>query len=268
MFNVQPTTFAPAELRPELRKALGVVLYEGPSKIDGAPIVVIATKLQSTGKANRKTGDMVQTYIIRADQSPLDAIATGSDESICGECPHRAKRAGYRENGKVFYEGRSCYVNVGQGATTVWKAYQRGTYPKANAFEAAQLFAGRIVRLGTYGDPAAAPLAIWTVALRNAEAWTGYTRQWRKLPIAWARLVMASADSVDDMEEAHALGFRTFRVTAEPFANIKGREAVCPASDEKGKVAQCITCKACMGTASKARVSIQIAAHGAGKSHV
>jgi hypothetical protein len=257
-----------AALAATVRKAPGVILYEGPSKLDGSPIVVIATGLKPKGKgANRKTGDMIQTYIIRSDMGPLDAIAQGADKAICGGCQHMAQEAGYRPNGKVFYKGRSCYVNVGQGATTVWKAYVRGVYPKVNAFQAAELLAGKIVRLGTYGDPAAAPLAIWKLATSKAEAWTGYTHQWRTLPADWAALVMASADTLQDMDDAHAAGWRTFRVTAEPFQNVKGREAVCPASDEKGKVAQCITCKACMGTSSKARVSIQIAAHGAGKSN-
>lgn len=264
MFNVMP---APEiALSATLAKANGVVLYEGPSKLDGAPIVVIATQILKASK-NEKTGAMVQTYIIRSDVSPLDAVAQGKDASICGACPHMAERAGYRENGKVFYEGRSCYVNLGQGARGVYECYKRGGYPKASAFEAAALFAGKVVRLGTYGDPAAAPFALWKTALLNAKAWTGYTHQWRSIPARWAELVMASADSVADMEAAHAVGYRTFRVTAAPFENVKGRETTCPASDEKGNVTSCITCKACMGTAGKARASITIAAHGSGKKH-
>lgn len=60
----------------------GFVFYDGPSALDGAPIIGIAV-LHSK---NRKTGNMVQTFIIRADQSPLEAIATGDDASICGDC--------------------------------------------------------------------------------------------------------------------------------------------------------------------------------------
>ena len=52
-------------------KLNGVVLYEGPSVLDGAPIAVIAT-LKS---ANVKTGDMIQTWIIRSDMHP--PIVTG-----------------------------------------------------------------------------------------------------------------------------------------------------------------------------------------------
>jgi hypothetical protein len=41
----------------------GVVLYEGPSELDGKPIVVVAT----FNSVNDKTGNMVQTWIIRSD---------------------------------------------------------------------------------------------------------------------------------------------------------------------------------------------------------
>ena len=63
------------------------VFYDGPSALDGAPIIGIAV-LRSD---NRKTGDMVQTYILRADTHPVDALRDGSDASICGDCPHRAR---------------------------------------------------------------------------------------------------------------------------------------------------------------------------------
>jgi len=256
MFN--PTATGELTLSANLAKANGVILYEGPSKLDGKPIVVIATGIRNKS-ANAKTGAMVQTYIIRSDVSPIDAVKTGEDASICGTCPHRGDGTG---------AGRSCYVTLIHGPRSVYASYKRGIYPKANAFEASLIFAGKMVRLGTYGDPAAAPYALWKVALRDAKGWTGYTHQWRDVPAHWAELVMASADSVEDMDAAHAKGYRTFRVTSEPFANIKGRETVCPASEEKGKVTDCFSCRACMGTSGKARVSVQIAAHGGGKRHV
>lgn len=235
----------------------GVILYEGPSKLDGAPIVVIAVGL-AKGSTNSKTGAMVQTYILRRDMHPIEAVKTGADASICGTCPHRGDGTG---------KGRSCYVTLAHGPRSVFATYQKGGYAKVSAFEAAALFAGRMVRLGTYGDPAAAPYAMWKVALGQAAGWTGYTHQWRNVGKEWAALVMASADSLQDMADAHALGFRTFRVTANPFENVKGLEVICPASEERGKVTQCASCKACMGTSGKARVSIQIAAHGTGKGH-
>lgn len=236
----------------------GYVLYEGPSKLDGAPIVVIAVGLKSKS-TNSKTGGMVQTYILRSDIGPIEAVKTGADASICGDCPHRGDGTGGE---------RSCYVTLIHGPRSVYAAYKRGSYTKASAFEAAELFDGKMVRLGTYGDPTAAPLALWTVALKKAAGWTGYTHQWRTIPKSWAKLVMASADTEKDMTEAHAAGYRTFRVTSHANENISGLEIICPASEEAGKKTECFSCKACMGTSAKAKVSIQIAAHGTGKKYV
>jgi len=90
-----------------LPKIRGFVLYHGASTLDGAPIVAIAT----LKTANRKTGDMVQTWIMREDIKPVESIHTGADSSVCGDCPLR----GYIEtrNGKTTNRMRGCYVNVG-----------------------------------------------------------------------------------------------------------------------------------------------------------
>jgi hypothetical protein len=242
----------------------GVILYEGPSQLDGAPIVVIATGLKQ-GSTNVKTGAMVQTYILRSDVAPIDAVKQGADASICGGCPHRGDGTG---------KGRSCYVTLMHGPRGVYAAYKRGSYLKAveianSPYKIGELFDARMVRLGTYGDPAACPTGVWREVLRLAAGWTGYTHQWAKLdPKVWAPLVMASVDSEDEMCDAHDIGFRTFRVTPGPHENIKGVEVVCPASHEAGQKVECIDCKACMGTSAKARVSIQIAAHGTGRRYV
>ena len=66
----------------------GYILYRGPSAIDGKPIMVIATGFANKS-SNGKTGDMIQTWIIREDIAPNEAIKSGEDESICGQCIHR-----------------------------------------------------------------------------------------------------------------------------------------------------------------------------------
>lgn len=241
-----------------MTKPNGYILFEGPSAIDGKPIVVIATGFADSS-ANPKTGDMIQTWILRSDIAPHHAVKSGDDESICGDCQHRpAMREAVEARGDAFI---SCYVKAFQAPLSVYGAYQRGRYPRATKAEIAKLCEGRMVRFGSYGDPYAAPISIWRAMASKALGWTGYTHQWRKAGADWTRLVMASADSLAEMGEAHARGFRTFRVTAKPFENVKGVETVCPASKEKGAVTDCATCRACMGTASKARVSIQIARH-------
>lgn len=235
----------------------GMILWEGPSAVDGAPIVVIATGLKA-GSTNSKTVAMVQTYILRSDIPPQEAINTGADESICGSCVHRGDGTG---------KGRSCYVAIFHGPRGVWAAYKRGSYDKATDLSA--LGDGRMVRLGAYGDPAAAPDAVWNELLTKAVGWTGYTHMWRHLDAkVWAPLVMASADSVKDMDDAHAMGYRTFRVSPRGGEAIKGREILCPASEEAGRKTTCVECKACMGTSGKAKVSVMIPAHGTGKVHV
>ena len=97
-------------------RAKGYVIYEGLSPIDQRPIVVIAT-LSTT---NRKTGNMVQVWILCKDESPVDAISSGLDRTICGDCKHRRQANGVR----------TCYVNVGQAPLAVWRAYKRGVYDK------------------------------------------------------------------------------------------------------------------------------------------
>lgn len=232
-------------------KPNGVILYRGPSLIDGAPIVAIAVGLTNRS-SNRKTGAMLQTYILRSDVMPTRAIKQGKDVSICGDCPHRGDGTG---------KGRTCYVNVGQGPLGVYRAFKRGRYSKVQGEDSiASLGAGRIVRLGTYGDPAAVPYAIWGALTASAIGHTGYTHQWRQAP-ELRSLCMASADTVDDAREAQALGWRTFRVDLTHVIGKQMNESVCPASAEAGKKLTCAQCLAC-GGADGRKGSIVINAHG------
>lgn len=231
----------------------GVILYQGPSLIDGAPIVVIANRIVADSN-NAKTGAMVQTFIIRQDMRPLDAARLGYDYSICGHCPHRPSNAG------------SCYVNIGRSVESVFGAYQRGRYAVLHVdYDVSllpDLFADSIFRLGSYGDPAAAPFRVWQHATRLVRARNGYTHQWRDFP-AFSSLCMASVDSEAQAVEARSSGWRTFRVRAVGAPLMSGAEVVCPASEEAGKRTTCSECRACGGTSAKARASITIIAHGA-----
>jgi hypothetical protein len=234
----------------------GAVIWRGPSLLDGAPIVVIATGLGSRASRNEKTGGLIQTWIIREDVSPVDAVNSGADASVCGACPHRGEVIDGRN------VGRSCYVTVFQAPLNVWKTYKRGGYPLVPWQDVAALFAGRGVRVGSYGDPAAVPVDFWTVALDRASYWTGYTHQWRTASVAFARLIMASCDSAEDRADAKAMGYRTFRVTPKGEAPAP-REVTCPASEEAGNKTTCDACRACGGLSAKAKADIVIAIHGA-----
>lgn len=237
-------------------KPLGYIAYEGPSLIDGAPIVVIVNKIDD-GSDNAKTGAIVQSFIIRSDVAPTDALKTGADVSICGACPHRPILA--KQNGQA-----PCYVNVGRSVRAVYDAYKRGRYTKADAATIARALAGKIVRLGTYGDPAAAPVTMWAQITRYAAGRRGYTHQWARADFdaaAWAPLVMASADNVDEAARANLLGMRVFRVSLG--VDVQAGEAMCPASAEAGRRATCAKCTLCSGTSIQAR-DVVIADHAVG----
>lgn len=232
-------------------KPTGYTIYRGPSLLDGAPIAVVAI----LGSANEKTGNMVQTYIIREDVKPTDALKTGQDASICGDCKHRP------------FNGGACYVVVAQGPLVVWKGLQAGRYPMAQPAEVADMVAGRMVRLGTYGDPAAVPAQVWEALVSKAQGRTGYTHQWRNeaLPeahrAAILRLTMASVDNPEEAQDAQGRGLRYFRIRVEGEA-LAQREFVCPASEEAGKRKTCATCGACDGSERGGKASPVIVVHG------
>jgi len=233
-------------------KLSGVILYRGPSMLDGAPIVMVATSF--AGSDNEKTGDLVQTYIVRDDMHPKDAVNNGADASVCGACIHRKQPDG----------SRSCYVNLAFGVGSVARGLAKGIYPDmsgASDDEIAALGAGLRVRLGTYGDPAAVPFARCAALIRNAEMHTAYTHQWRAFP-AFAAIAMASADSEDEAREAWSLGWRTFRVAPAIGWNALPGEILCPASAEAGKRTTCERCSLCGGAGVKAK-SIMIPNHSA-----
>ena len=241
------------------RKPIGFVVYEGPSEIDGSPIVVIVNRI-FTASDNVKTGDIVQTFIIRSDVSPMDALKTGQDAAVCGDCEHRPSlvKAG---NGKA-----PCYVNVGRSVMSVYGAYKRGSYVKASPEAVSAHLSGRVLRLGTYGDPFAAPLAVWSPMVNASARRVGYTHQWQNPKFdaaAWAPLVMASADTLVQRDQAKSIGMRTFRVGfADELLKVMG-EAVCPASAEAGRKTTCADCRLCGGTSIKAN-DIVIRDHAVG----
>ena len=79
------------------------VFYRGPSQLDGSPIVGIATM----DSGNRKTGSMIQTWIIRDDVHPVVASRTGADSAVRGNCPHRGQ---HDANGNRVVGTRAYYV--------------------------------------------------------------------------------------------------------------------------------------------------------------
>ena len=218
----------------------GYVLFEGESRLEpGVPIFVVATLHSS----NEKTGDMIQTWIMRSDVHPLDALKTGNDAPVCGDCPLRS--------------GQGCYVNVAQAPAAVWKSYKRGAYPAINK----RRMTGREIRLGAYGDPCAVDYEVWHNIVQIVPKWTGYTHQWRTCDQRFRHLLMASTHSIAENAIAHQMGWRTFRAKL-PGEELQANEFYCPS--DRG--IECRDCRACDGTHLETRRStmrsVAIDVHG------
>jgi len=247
----------------------GFIFYEGASRIDRKPIVGIATY----GTANAKTGDLVQTWILRSDIHPIDSINTGADESICGSCPLRGRIADASERthkatkfpGETVNKGRSCYVLVQNAPLQIFNGYKRGLYPVLG-LEHRHLLLGRGLRYGSYGDPVAIPMKSWDVLaeLCTGKAEPGYTHQWKIKKFSnWSKRIMASTHSAGENAVAQAAGWRTFRTITDVSEKVDN-EIICPASVEGGFRATCETCGACNGRRdiSDVRANVAIVAHG------
>ena len=226
-----------------------MILWEGASQIDGKPIVVIATD----GSRNAKTGDMCQLWILRSDIAPHEAVKTGDDASICGDCPQR------------HFSGGSCYVVTFQGPLSVYRKYKAGGYADArHVASMTRALRTKAIRMGAYGDPAAVPFHVWeSLIAQGCGKWTGYTHQHAK---PWAQpyraLLMASCDSEAEAIEARARGWRFFLVVAGAPQLTSG--AVECLSDARGM--SCEACGICDGTRADSRsaeaVSVAIQVHG------
>ena len=219
-----------------------MICYEGPSMLDGKPIIGVITGLVVKSR-NTKTGPMAQLWILPQAEIPTEAIKSGEDESVCGDCPAR---------------GNWCYVNLGQAPNNIWRTWKRGGYQQYDL----DLLADKVLRFGAYGDPAAIPISRLEQIGRRVRRFTGYTHQWRSCDREFQHYCMASVDTLSDQKEATRLGWRTFRVTAPDSPKQRG-ESVCPASEEAGHKITCFDCGACDGRRRpKVKSHIVINAHG------
>ncbi len=248
-----------------------IVIYLGPSMLDGSPIVVLA----STGSSNVKTGPMVQTWIMRADMHPSEASATKADDSVCGLCPRRHALGG------------DCYVQIVHAPRSVWESWDRQGKPGTNWTEQGAILPltqdarDHGLRVGSYGDPMAVPFTVWADlidALAPSKI-VGYTHQWRRVAASvtveihgtivqsienrdWYRAnLMASVDSVSEAVLARSLGWRFFLATDSDDPQID-RVIQCPATRDQNPLT-CTRCGACSGAGdSPDRASIYLTEHG------
>jgi len=233
-----------------------IILYQGPSLINGQPIVALA----QSDSTNSKTGNMIQTFILDATVDPLEASRTGRDASICGSCPHKGTP---NNNAKGQATNRTCYVTLAHAPLGKYKAYKKGVYGTTTATlkEIAEFGSLQGVRLGTYGDPCAVPNDIWKALTSKSLYSTAYTHAAiNPMPES----IMTSTDNLKQSVDAWSRNERTFRVISSINQLYKRREILCPASEEMGKRATCASCKLCGGSKVNAK-NIAIVAHGTSK---
>ena len=279
------------------------VFYDGPSLLDGSPIFAALVGLDSPS-ANTATGTMAQIYIMRSDVSPVSAIATGADASICGECkmrgrvvsldtathiawgldPSRRRALLQRiESARGHGEStlnieRACYVRTEQAPTVIFKAYAAGSYPNVAPEVAADMVKGGELRIGAYGDSAALPIRAVRPLADAAEILTNYTHAPGYSPGRAKRLApftMASADSPGQALAYQEQGFRTFRVSPNHTQRADGTRLVadllpgeyqCPKTLDKRVT--CIACGICDGTRRGIAANIAAPAHGRGAAYL
>lgn len=209
----------------------GVIMYAGPSVIDGSPIVAIVNGFADAPSRNDKTGKMLQQWILPAEIDPVTARQTCQDIGMCGACRIR----------------RQCYVVWHTAPLQVWRAWRDGSYPRLDLRRRShrQAFAGRRIRLGACGDPVAVPIGRTRSVLRWCAGHNGYTHQHEDPRHAqWRGLLMASCETLAMAQDAARRGWRTFRIGNIP----QPREVLCPSAR-----VQCDTCMLCGGADRPAR---------------
>jgi hypothetical protein len=236
------------------------IVWRGVSPWDNVtPIALWVTGLEtSADKANDKTGDMVQTYIMRTDMSPLDALQY-QDAAICGDCINRLQmrtRVNHRTGKLETHAVNTCYVQVGNAPTAMWKSYLNGNVADVDVADINEMIRrfNRQTRVGAYGDPAMVPFPVWRSLLDNVridKGHTAYTHQWKR---EWAQdfkgMCQASCDSIEEAREAKAMGWGTFTVLAQANFDVewqtlrRERHTRCPA-DTSLKTLRKVTCSDC-----------------------
>lgn len=214
------------------------IFWKGTSQINGEPILLILTGINSPSQ-NRKTGPMIQSYILREGILPTEYRKQGA-EAICGDCPIKS----------------ACYV----GSYYLNQIYD-GTHREVTKFPLT-LLKGRVLRLGAYGDPAAVPYEVWKRLIKWTSGWTGYTHQWKYCDSRFKALCLASVENESLMREAWNSGWKTYRIGLESESPTS-EEMSCPyyIFRHKPKL-QCLQCQLCRGDSLPEKKGIFVTVHG------
>jgi hypothetical protein len=170
--------------------------------------------------SNRKTGDIPTAYVGATREESL---------ASCKGCPLLANRNCYAQFGTVNMAHRSILRSVAKGREALY------TFDASMARRAPT---AKAIRLAAIGEPGRMPLYWWKRVDRSARVLgldvIAYIHNWRQRKDL-VGLTMASCDSLEQVDEAKALGFRATVVlprshTERTFTTPAGhRGIVCPA---------------------------------------
>ncbi|MDY6899483.1 MAG: hypothetical protein SWZ49_15590 [Cyanobacteriota bacterium] len=222
------------------------VVWEGASLIDGSPIVLILTGFVNH-TLNRKTGKLIQSWVIQQNFVPTEAAKKGLEKGICGSCPLKLSQTG------------ACFVNI-LPVNNIYRKYFAGNYPKFSANEIEVIKRYRYpIRIGSYGDPTAVPFDVWEPIISASGGHTGYTHRWdsNECDSRWKKYLMASVQSESKARIAQNLGWRTFRIIT-PDAPLSENEILC--RHTKDNATQCEACMLCDGKSNKPNIADRV--HG------
>jgi len=213
----------------------GIVIFEDEN------VVSILNGFKSPS-SNRKTGEMLQQTNMFKHEKPVEAARNHKDETVCGTCPHRWFSPDPNAD-------RSCYVNLGQQVTSVWNAWQRGSYAPITDKEVYKdaMKSGVVInnlRFGAYGNPSVMPVDVVDEWIEASNGHTGYMHDWKDKP-EYAGRFQASVDSVEEYHEAKDLGFNTFRIDGTTDGRPMKGETLC-INTAKPSI-KCIDCMLCDG---------------------
>ena len=225
----------------------GAVFYEGPSLIDPTKKVVgIMTGLQHRSQ-NKKTDDLIQTFVLPTDSHPIEARKTNNHNHFCGDCIHVAND--------------TCYVDWGKAPSQVWGCYKRGNYARFDPYIHGQYLRGRMMRCGSAGEPTAVPIDVWDNLLQSSRirSHTGYTHRWRICDQDYRHLFLASCDTPEDTVEAMDMGWRFFFAGPIPWVTEvnKNGSLLC-----ESQVSTCADCSNPCNPQSKVTRGVTIPVHG------
>ena len=204
--------------------------------------VITGFKSKST---NRKTGGMIQTYLLDKKTLTSEPKVFGAK---CSDCPMVSK----------------CYVNHDKMSVrrTVKKLLngEKTSYSFSTLEEVLPLLKGERVRLGTYGDPSALPLQDMKKICETSDGWTGYTHFFKEIDSDYSKYLMASVESLSSELLAHALGYLTFRVLLKEDETLEvSKQSIQCLNITINR--QCTDCLLCSGTSGRGKKSIYIEEH-------